>query len=211
MVGKPRKIIMGQSHGQTRRSYTGIYAADVNDVIGNKNGLPWSIPEDMAFFKKTTQNSIVVMGHKTFDSLGLKDGLPNRINIVIASQRSVYDNNLYNSVIITPIKNVERIIDLFPDKPVFIIGGARVFTHFSSQIDTWYITSIEKEYLGDTVFRPPDLDTDFDKECVIQKFYSANEKCNVEITKWVRRAAPTSEDAYSIINNAPASEQNAIF
>lgn len=223
MVGKPQAIInmgISQSSEPLRtREYIGIYASDANDVIGNNNGLPWSIPEDMAFFRKTTLNSIVIMGRKTFDSLGLPGGLPNRINIVITSARQQTHAHAH-AVIFASTRNLERILNLFPEKPVFIIGGAQIFKHFSSQINTWYITKIYKEYLDTpyetTVFRPVDLETDFDKECIIQTFHSVHENCNVEISKWIRRrraerGAEASDEINSIVNNAPSSEQNAIF
>ena len=92
-----------------------ICAISKNNVIGNENKLPWSIPEDLKRFKELTSNNWIVMGRKTFDSIGRP--LPNRTNIVLSENKNlkivVLNNNVVNKNLMPDItgKNVETIIE----------------------------------------------------------------------------------------------------
>lgn len=116
-----------------------ILAHDDGFGIGINNKLPWHIKEDLAFFKKMTKNNTVIMGRKTFESLGNKP-LPNRLNIVLSSQ-----------IPKEPIENVKffqtKEALLYNQKyfegETFIIGGSQIYELFKKGIDTYYVTQVK--------------------------------------------------------------------
>lgn len=118
-----------------------ITAFDQNQLIGKNNTLPWIIPEDLAYFKKTTINQPIIMGRKTFESIGKP--LPKRSNIVISSQLT------HNDLII--LSNPNQIFNLDIEH-AFIIGGAKLYQHFLPHCQKLYITHIEDTFIGDTYF-----------------------------------------------------------
>lgn len=185
-------------------SYIGIYASSSNGVIGSNNTIPWELPEDIKFFKKITLNNIVIMGRKTFESLpyNVRFGLPNRINIILSNnidkeKNSTITNNFEletgnnTKIIFTNTHNLQSVLNniyLFinnKNKKIFIIGGATIYNYFTSKIDTWYITEVKKDYLGEIKFKPYDLN-EFTKTEDIMNFYSTKENCRVSISKWNR-------------------------
>lgn len=115
-----------------------------NRVIGKDGTLPWRLPEDLKFFKKTTLGHPILMGRKTFDSIGKP--LPGRRNIVLSSTME-------------PREGVEVIRDLGElaalckaDEEVFLIGGAQLFETLLPECEGMYLTWIEHPYAGDTFF-----------------------------------------------------------
>ena len=141
-----------------------ILATDKNGGIGYKNGLPWPLlKEDMKKFKSLTSNNICIMGSNTWNSLPKKP-LPNRINIVF----STYHPSNFpgaNMVLGNPgiggrdiIKfegyiNKEVIYMLeneWPNKDIFVIGGADIYKQFRPYADYIYLTFIQEEYMHDT-------------------------------------------------------------
>lgn len=127
-----------------------MICAVANDgVIGNKNQLPWPhLPSDMKWFSKQTRGNIVVMGRRTWHSLGLMKPLPNRINIVVSRQAEIAGAN----TVITDNVN-QRVIDLqqeYPARDVFIIGGAQLYRSTMPITKKFYITRIYSDYPGDT-------------------------------------------------------------
>ena len=133
-----------------------IWAEDTNGIIGNDNKLPWSIPSDMQFFKNTTMNNVVVMGRKTFDSLGKKP-LPKRKNIVLTSDLELIENQPYDNVEFTG--RLKPIIELSKNKDVYVIGGLSIYNQFMLYADMILRTKIQKSYKGDTKMN--DITRDF--------------------------------------------------
>lgn len=121
-----------------------ITAFDKNQLIGNNNQLPWSIPEDLAYFKKTTLNHPIVMGRKTYESIG--HPLPKRTNIVISSTLPPQRN-------ITILPSPDSLFNLKLEK-VFIIGGSKLYQHFLPKASLLYITHINDTYEGNIFFPP---------------------------------------------------------
>ncbi|WP_265855868.1 dihydrofolate reductase [Pedobacter sandarakinus] len=125
-------------------------AVGENFAIGKNNQLLWHMPADLKFFKKTTTGHTVVMGRKTFDSVGRP--LPNRRNIVITRAASLkiegaeVVNSLDEALEIT--KNEE--------KPVFIVGGAEIYRQALPLVNTLYLTTIHHTFDADTFF--PEID-----------------------------------------------------
>lgn len=173
--------------------YIGIFATSSNCVIGCNNKLPWFIPEDLNFFRKLTYGHIVIMGRRTFESLpySCRNGFPGRINIILTREEPLMPPTAQeeNEPYYANMENLPAILDIihkiYPGKSVFVVGGSTIFTLFAPLINEWYITQINKNYLGETVFRP-DLSNFVEEK--IKDFYSSNENCRVFISKWVRRA-----------------------
>ncbi len=125
-----------------------IVVVGKNREIGCQNKLLWSLPEDMDRFKKITTGHIVIMGSKTFESLGRP--LPNRTNIVIA-----FDQNYQAPgaiVVNSPEAAIAKAKELKPDDEVFIIGGGSIYKVFLPQTEKLYITVVDDEPEADTFF-----------------------------------------------------------
>lgn len=126
-----------------------IVAIAQNGTIGDKNSLLWHIKEDMRFFRTTTSGHPVIMGRKTFESLGSKP-LPKRTNIVITRADREFEGAL------TAHSLEEAIRMAGADEEIFIMGGAQIYREALSVVDRMYITHVERDYEGDTSF--PEID-----------------------------------------------------
>jgi dihydrofolate reductase len=121
-----------------------IAALSRNRVIGKSGKLPWHISEDLRRFKRLTTGHAVLMGRKTFESLGKP--LPDRRNVVLTS-RSLPRIETYSSI---PL----ALEALANEDKVFVIGGGEIFRQFLERSDGWYLTLVEREVDGDTFFPP---------------------------------------------------------
>ena len=121
-----------------------IVAVAQNGVIGDKNSLLWHISEDMRFFKRTTSGHPVIMGRKTYESLGRP--LPNRTNVVISRTLGELEG-------CTVVRSLEEAIALFPtEEEVFVLGGAQIYALALDVADRFYLTRVGHDYEGDTSF-----------------------------------------------------------
>jgi dihydrofolate reductase len=129
-----------------------IVAVAENNVIGNESDLPWDIPEDLQFFKDKTKGHCLIMGRKTFESVG--HPLPNRLNVVITRQKD-YKPSAPN-VIIKP--NLEEAIAFAKTQTakygdeIFIIGGGQIYKESLDLVDIIYLTRIHEIFDGDTEY-----------------------------------------------------------
>ena len=121
-----------------------IVAMDKNRVIGKNNQLPWHLPADLAHFKQVTMGKPIVMGRKTYHSIGKP--LPGRRNIVISHQ----DLNIVGVEIFNSLENA--IQNLLYEKEIMIIGGAMIFQQALAWADKIYLTVIEHDFVGDAFF-----------------------------------------------------------
>lgn len=128
-----------------------IVAVAQNGVIGDRNRLIWHISEDLRHFKALTSGHPVIMGRKTFESLGRP--LPNRTNVVITRQNMEIPG-------CRVVHSLDEALALFPDpaEEVFIIGGAQVYAQALPLADRFYLTRVERDYEGDTRFPAWDAD-----------------------------------------------------
>ncbi|MEF3695335.1 MAG: dihydrofolate reductase [Candidatus Cloacimonadota bacterium] len=134
--------------------YSIIVAMDRKRLIGANNRMPWRIPEDLAFFRKTTLGHNVIMGRRTWLSLG--KALDERTNIVLTTDPGFS----YPGVIVQhSLEELESWLSAqqCPHEN-FVIGGARVFAQFLPLVQRMYITRINHEFTGDTYF--PDYNED---------------------------------------------------
>ena len=121
-----------------------IVAVADNGTIGDKNSLLWHIREDMLRFKCITTGHPVVMGRKTYESIGRP--LPNRTNVVISRQNMAIEG-------CTVVHSLEEAIALFPhDEEIFVIGGAQIYAQALPIADKLYLTFVHRDYAGDTSF-----------------------------------------------------------
>lgn len=122
-----------------------IAALGKNQVIGNENRMPWHLPADLKWFKQKTLGSPVIMGRKTFESIGRP--LPGRLNIILTRNPELQIDGC--TVVNTP----EQALKAAGDVPeVFITGGAYLYELFLEQADRLYLTQIDLEPDGDTFF-----------------------------------------------------------
>ncbi len=120
-----------------------IAAIGKNRELGIDNKLIWDIPSDLKFFRKTTSGHTVLMGRKTYESIGRP--LPKRRNIVISRDTELKIENVevYNNID-EALKNITE--------EVFIIGGENIYSQFIDKADKLYITEIEESYDADAYF-----------------------------------------------------------
>lgn len=133
-----------------------IVAIDAERGIGKNNDLMWYLPNDMKFFKETTQNQIVVMGRKNYDSIPEKyRPLPNRLNVVLTRNE---DFQAPHCEVFTSLEACFEHFKNETERTVFIIGGGEIYKMAleSGRIEEMYITYIDKEYGADTFF--PSID-----------------------------------------------------
>lgn len=120
-------------------------------VIGCENHLPWKLKSDMKFFRSVTQGHAVIMGRKTFDSLGRP--LPNRINIVLSTEKEgVLDNTIW---VKTP-ENALFLADFYSItgglEEIFVIGGAQIYKIFDRLFTKIYLTEVFHHFQGGDAF-----------------------------------------------------------
>ncbi len=121
-----------------------IVAVAANGVIGDNNSLLWHISEDLRNFKRITSGHPVIMGRKTFESLGRP--LPNRTNVVVSRTATAIDGCRVAA-------SLDEAIAMFSaDEEAFIIGGAQIYAQALDAADKIYITRVGRDYEGDTSF-----------------------------------------------------------
>ncbi|HWK21395.1 MAG TPA: type 3 dihydrofolate reductase [Ureibacillus sp.] len=124
-----------------------IVAHDNNRVIGYENKMPWHLPGELQYFKEQTMGKPMIMGRKTFDSIGRP--LPGRKNIIITRNENFQVDG------VEVARSLEEALKLAGDvEEVMIIGGEQIFKMALPITDRLYITHIEHDFNGDTYFPP---------------------------------------------------------
>lgn len=124
-----------------------IVAKSENNVIGKNNELPWHLKDDLQNFKKLTMGHHILMGRKTFESIG--KALPGRMSMVISSEsRANSENVFWFNSIFRAIKQAER----NGETELFIIGGEKIFKYALSLADRIYLTEVKAHIEGDVYF-----------------------------------------------------------
>lgn len=142
-----------------------IAALATDRVIGMENAMPWHLPGDLAWFKRNTLNKPVIMGRKTFESIGRP--LPGRLNIVISSKPGEHEG-------VTWVTSVDAALAAAGDvEEVMVMGGGRVYEQVLPKANRLYLTHIDAEVEGDTHF--PDYEPD-DWESTFSEFHDADEQ-----------------------------------
>lgn len=127
-----------------------IVALAKNHTIGVNNGLPWRCPEDLKHFKTLTMGHHMIMGRKTFDSIGR--ALPGRTTVVVTRDAGL---QIENCLIAHSLP--DAILACKNDEQVFIVGGAQIYEQALPLADTLYVTEIQLDVEGDAHFPEIDL------------------------------------------------------
>jgi dihydrofolate reductase len=131
-----------------------IVATAHDNVIGKNNQMPWHLPADLAYFKRVTLGKPVIMGRKTFESIGRP--LPGRQNIVISRDKH------FHATGVDVVNSVEQALLTCGDtEEVMVIGGGSIYQHCLARADRLYITHIDAQLDGDTRFPMVDLVNDW--------------------------------------------------
>jgi dihydrofolate reductase len=129
-----------------------IVAVAANDVIGRDNRLPWHLPEDLRYFKRMTLGKPVLMGRKTWESIG--HPLPGRPNLVVSTRPGW---TAPGALVAPSLTEALRLAEpLAGDGEIMVIGGARLFTEALPLARRLYLTEVHGHFDGDVFFPPPD-------------------------------------------------------
>ena len=139
-----------------------IVAKAKNNIIGKDNKIIWHLPEDLKHFKNLTTGHVIIMGRKTFESLGKP--LPNRKHIIF-SQNPDFKVNDENVEVIHSLLQIQDLIE--GKEEVFVIGGAMIYNFLMPYVNKMYVTEIEKDFEGDVFF--PSIDETVWKETSREK------------------------------------------
>jgi dihydrofolate reductase len=127
-----------------------IVAFAKNGVIGNNNQIPWHIPEDLTRFKHMTQNNVIIMGRKTFESFP-NGPLNDRIHIVLT--RTTNEISVLPNVFFVNMENLKETVEPYgKTKKIFVIGGKEIYDQLIELCPTVHITLVDMEPEGDTRF-----------------------------------------------------------
>lgn len=124
-----------------------IVARTINKVIGKGNTMPWHLPVDLAWFRENTLGKPVIMGRKTYESIGRL--LPNRPNIILSRSENRVENAYSATSLAQAVSLAEK---LAPQGEIMIIGGGELFKQALPFADKLYLTEIQTEIDGDTFF-----------------------------------------------------------
>lgn len=153
-------------------NFAAVVAHDKNRLIGGNNKILWHLPEDLKNFKKLTLNSVVIMGRKTFESIGKP--LPKRLNVVLTKDKDFRPNNC---IVYDDIREVIR--DFAEEYQVFVIGGGEIYKQFFPHIKRIYVSLVDGEYVGDTYF--PEYNSD-EWKCLFEE-----QKEGFKLQTWIRK------------------------
>ena len=149
-----------------------IAAMDKNRLIGIKNGLPWHLPADFKHFKAITMGKPVIMGRKTYESIG--KALPGRLNIIVSSAGFVAEDAVVVSDIDSALNTAGNADE------VMIIGGASFYQQMIDRADRMYLTHVDTTCEGDAWF--PEFDEN-EWDILNRENHSADEKNNYDFVK----------------------------
>ncbi len=124
-----------------------IVATAKNNVIGKDNNIPWYLPDDLKYFKAKTLDHHIIMGRKSYESIGLP--LPKRTNIVVTRNQYFIASNC---LVVHTVEEGLKIAQENGEEEAFIIGGAQIYSLSLPYLDRLYITEIDLEVEGDVRF-----------------------------------------------------------
>ena len=154
-----------------------VVAVDARNGIGVDNQLPWHLPEDLAHFKRVTLGKPIIMGRKTFDSIGRP--LPKRRNIVVTR------NAAWSHEGVETAPSQEAAVALLAGEPASIIGGAQIFRESVDMADAMIVTHIDRVYRCDTFF--PAIDPALWRETGRETHHSDAEGVDYAFVTYVRK------------------------
>jgi dihydrofolate reductase len=158
-----------------------VVAASENNAIGKNNQLLWHLPKDMRFFKNTTWGLPIVMGRKTFESMGSRL-LPGRVNIILTHQKGLA---IDGAIVVNTLEEAMAFAKHQFYKELMVIGGGQIYTMALPLANKVWLTRVHTTIEGDTFF--PSLDSDWELKSV--ETNSADEKhiYNFDFECWQRK------------------------
>jgi dihydrofolate reductase len=177
-----------------------IAAVARNGAIGHAGDLLWRLPEDMAFFRRTTMGHPVVMGRKTWDSVPARfKPLPGRTNIVITRQRGWHEEGaIAVHDLDAALDRAHAVVGTNSDNPrVFVIGGAQLYAQALPRADELLLTEIDRDFEGDAHF-PAWKRADFVELARERHRAAAPNDFDFEFATYRRKSAPPSNPANSV-------------
>ncbi|MBQ8516034.1 MAG: dihydrofolate reductase [Akkermansia sp.] len=143
------------------RTFTGVVAMASDRAIGFRQGIPWRLSEDMKLFKRLTMGHPILMGRKTWESLGRP--LPGRQNIVLTRDAN------FTAEGASVIHSVDELSGLeLMDSEVMVIGGAQIYAHLLPKMKKLYVSEVQGEYAADTWF--PEFAHHFLRSTPVEQF-----------------------------------------
>lgn len=158
-------------------SLTIIVATDKQGGIGINNSLPWHLPEDLAHFKSTTSGHAIIMGRKTFDSIGRV--LPNRRNVVVTR------NLDWKHEGVEAVNSLHSAQEILAKDHAFVIGGAQIYQQAMSIANRLIITEIQENFACDAFF--PKIDPTQWEEISRESHYSEKNHFNYSFVTYKKR------------------------
>lgn len=159
-----------------------IVAYAKNRVIGKNNCMPWHLPEDLAHFKRTTLGATVIMGRKTWDSIGRP--LPGRRNLVVSRDPLL---KLHGAEVVHSLE--EALAQCQNEADVFVIGGAQIYTQALPLAQRLVVTEIDHTFEGDASFPEIDFSQWQEKKRELHQAHSPN-TFSFSIVEYQRRPCP---------------------
>ena len=132
-----------------------IVAYSKNRVIGNNGCIPWKIKGEQKRFKELTTGNTVIMGRKSYEEIGKP--LPNRTTIVVSKTKKIESESCYT------VRSLQEALEKAAGSDIYISGGAGIYKEALPLVDKMYVTEVELEVEGDTIF-PTFAESEFDKE-----------------------------------------------
>ena len=146
-----------------------IAALSTNNVIGLNNDLPWHLSTDLKRLKALTMGHHMIMGRKTYDSVGRP--LPGRVNVVITRRDDYHPEGV---VVVSSLEEALRLAEGAGDPEPFVAGGAEIFELSMHRVDRMYLTRVHAELEGDTFF--PEFDDVSEWRLTDSEHFEADEK-----------------------------------
>ena len=139
-------------------AFKAIAAMSENRVIGRGNEIPWHIPEDFKWFKETTMGHVLVMGRRTFESIG--KALPGRETMVLTRGEFSHPD-------VTVIRSLDEVVPKLEGRTAFIAGGAQIYEQALPRCSDLFLTLVKREVEGDVFF--PDFENYFEEVAVLRE------------------------------------------
>lgn len=160
----------------------GIAAIDQAHGIGLNNSMPWPyLKQDLDHFKKLTEHNVVLMGTNTLKSLG-RDRLPNRVNAVVSRTMWPKIDHIYLEL----KQAITSLVMLYPDKDIFIIGGAQLYESSKSYIEKYFVTEINQHYSCDRFFDYDHVKNNFFLKSVVQEISDTETHPSYKILEYTK-------------------------
>jgi dihydrofolate reductase len=170
------------------KSLTSIVAVGKFGAIGCRNELPWRLKTDMQFFKSQTVDNVVIMGRKTYDSIG--GCLPKRTNMILSHNNILFESTNTCQLSLSLGEALFR-AQAIKGCETFIVGGASVYEQFAPYVDRYLITVVDKEvpdadaFLSDSIFGDP---ADWDKKTLANHpMTDGIDEASFSVFEWVAR------------------------